>query len=124
MNSKATIKKNRIYVPPNLHKVGPKITYQALARNLGKKPLRVVGIDITSSETRASGWCFLDGKRAYTSRVFTDSEIFSETINVEPDIVSIDSPLSLPKGRTKVTDDDPAREEFCRTLRRAIQTDR
>lgn len=110
--SPENVAKNRIYVPPSPHKPGPRIIYRKLARKIGRKPLRVVGIDITSSETRASGWCFLDGSRAYTNRVFSDSEIFSETINVEPDIVSIDSPLSLPKGRTKVTDDDPGREEF------------
>jgi len=110
--SKTTEAKNKIFIPHYRKKHGPKITYAELTEAPGCRDLRVVGIDITGSEKRPTGWCFLERNRAYTKRVHTDAEIFSETINVEPDIVSIDSPLSLPKGRTKVTDDDPKRDEF------------
>ncbi|MGH6662493.1 MAG: ribonuclease H-like domain-containing protein, partial [Rhodospirillales bacterium] len=110
--SKTNPAKNKIFIPPYRKKLGPKITYAELTEEIGSRRLRIVGIDITGSESRPTGWCFLEGNRAYTKRVHTDAEIYSETINVEPDIVSIDSPLSLPKGRTRVTDDDPKRGEI------------
>ena len=61
--------------------------------------LRVVGIDITGSEKRPSGWCYLDGKQVTTRVVRTDEELFKHTVSTRPHLVSIDSPLSLPPGR-------------------------
>lgn len=74
--------------------------------------LRVVGIDLTGSEARASGWCLLAGKNAETRSIFTDDEIVQGTIATKPQLISIDSPLSLPPGRKTVFDDDPGREEY------------
>lgn len=68
--------------------------------------LRVVGIDLTGSEARASGWCVLNGKDVLTAQINTDEELISRTLAVKPHVVSIDSPLSLPRGRTSVDDDD------------------
>lgn len=59
---------------------------------------RVIGIDLTGSEKRATGWAFMEGADAVTQRLSTDAELYSETIAARPDIVSIDSPLSLPEG--------------------------
>ncbi|TIM21451.1 MAG: DUF429 domain-containing protein [Mesorhizobium sp.] len=73
---------------------------------------RVVGIDLTGSEARGSGWCFLDGKKASFKTVFTDEEILQQTLSSNPDLVSIDSPLCLPFGRISVEDNDPGRERF------------
>ena len=73
---------------------------------------RVVGIDLTGSEARGSGWCFLDGSRAETAVLFADDEILDETIRARPHLVSIDSPLCLPRGRSSVDDSDPGRDEF------------
>lgn len=73
-------------------------------------PLRIVGIDLTGSPQRPSGWAVLENGRAATRRLGTDDEIVRATLEVQPRIVSIDSPLSLPKGRTRVSDDDPARK--------------
>lgn len=73
---------------------------------------RIVGIDLTGSQARASGWCLLHGKQADTALVSTDDDIIRQTIEAEPDLISIDSPLCLPKGRTVVTDDDPGRDAF------------
>ena len=70
---------------------------------------RIVGIDLTGSEARGSGWCFLDGSRAETAVLFADDEILDETIRARPQLVSIDSPLCLPRGRTSVDDSDPGR---------------
>ena len=72
----------------------------------------VVGIDLTGSEARPSGWCVLRGDQAETDMVATDEEIVDRTLSMQPDLISIDSPLSLPFGRTRVTDDDPGRTTF------------
>ncbi|WP_051442692.1 ribonuclease H-like domain-containing protein [Mesorhizobium sp. WSM3626] len=73
---------------------------------------RVVGIDLTGSEARGSGWCLLNGKEASFKTVFTDEEILQHTLSSHPDLVSIDSPLCLPAGRTSVEDSDPGRVRF------------
>lgn len=73
---------------------------------------RIVGIDLTGSEGRPSGWCLLDGKKATTSRLSSDNDIIQATLSARPDLVSIDSPLSLPYGRKLVSDDDPGRKTF------------
>jgi uncharacterized protein YprB with RNaseH-like and TPR domain/predicted nuclease with RNAse H fold len=62
------------------------------------KPPRIVGIDLTGSEKRATGWALMDGARATTKSVSTDEELIAETLAAKPDWVSIDSPLSLPEG--------------------------
>jgi uncharacterized protein YprB with RNaseH-like and TPR domain len=61
---------------------------------------RIVGIDLTGSERRATGWALLDGCDATTMSLSTDAELIRETIAAKPDIISIDSPLSLPSGVT------------------------
>ena len=73
---------------------------------------RVVGIDLTGSEARGTGWCFLDGSKAETAVLFVDDAILDETIKARPRLVSIDSPLCLPRGRSSVEDSDPGRDEF------------
>jgi uncharacterized protein YprB with RNaseH-like and TPR domain/predicted nuclease with RNAse H fold len=59
---------------------------------------RIVGIDLTGSERRATGWALLDGCAASTKALRTDEELIRETVASKPDLVSIDSPLSLPEG--------------------------
>jgi len=59
---------------------------------------RIVGIDLTGSEKRATGWALMDGEVATTRTLHTDEDLFQGTIAVAPDLVSIDSPLSLPEG--------------------------
>ena len=64
---------------------------------------RIVGIDLTGSEKRATGWALLDGRQATTEALVTDEEIIRQTISAAPDVVSIDSPLSLPDGQVSTT---------------------
>ncbi|MGH8613799.1 MAG: ribonuclease H-like domain-containing protein, partial [Gammaproteobacteria bacterium] len=64
---------------------------------------RIVGIDLTGSERRATGWALMDADQATTQSLSTDDELFSATLEAKPDLVSIDSPLSFPEG---VTDPD------------------
>jgi predicted nuclease with RNAse H fold len=61
---------------------------------------RVVGIDLTGSEKRATGWALMEGADTVTKSLNTDDQLFTETVAVHPDLVSIDSPLSLPEGWT------------------------
>ncbi|MDE0538485.1 MAG: DUF429 domain-containing protein [Rhodospirillales bacterium] len=105
-------KKNSVYVPRYQRRRGPLITYGDLNEKGLLDDLRVVGIDITGSEQRPSGWAALRGDRAHTEMIHTDLELVFKTIREAPNIVSIDSPLSLPVGRISVFDDDPGRKEF------------
>jgi len=41
--------------------------------------------------------------------VNSDEELIQRTLESHPDLVSIDSPLSLPSGRVSISDDDPRR---------------
>jgi uncharacterized protein YprB with RNaseH-like and TPR domain/predicted nuclease with RNAse H fold len=59
---------------------------------------KIVGIDLTGSERRATGWASLCGASAETKSIVTDVDIIRETLAAKPDIVSIDSPLSVPVG--------------------------
>ena len=52
------------------------------------------------------------GYRAETRLIRTDDEILQEIRSAKPQLVSIDSPLSLPQGRIHVRDDDPGRVRF------------
>jgi uncharacterized protein YprB with RNaseH-like and TPR domain/predicted nuclease with RNAse H fold len=63
-----------------------------------EKPPRIVGIDLTGSERRATGWALMEGANVTTKSLRTDSDLIRETLAANPDLVSIDSPLSLPDG--------------------------
>jgi predicted nuclease with RNAse H fold len=64
--------------------------------------MRVVGIDLAGNEKRQTGFCVLDGMKAFTSIVYTDEEIIRRIEEIKPEIVAIDAPLSLPKGRKSI----------------------
>lgn len=69
----------------------------------------VVGIDLTGSERRGSGLAALTGSEVEVATLHADANILDYVRARNPAVVSIDAPLSLPVGRTVVTDDDPAR---------------
>ena len=73
---------------------------------------RVVGIDLTGSEKRATGWALLEGCSTSTSLISSTEEIIEMTLEARPDLVSIDSPLCLPLGRRTAFDDDPTRAKY------------
>lgn len=59
---------------------------------------RIVGIDLTGSERRATGWALMTGANAETKSISTDEDLIRATLEAKPDLVSIDSPLSVPDG--------------------------
>lgn len=73
----------------------------------------IVGIDLAGviNKTSHTGVSVLNGDIALTKVVTYDEEIELFIKSQNPDIISIDAPLSLPKGRTSVYDDDPMRNE-------------
>ncbi len=64
----------------------------------------VVGIDLTGSEKRPSGWARLNGRPVEAKRLAADNDLITQTLACRPDLVSIDSPLSIPKGRHCTSD--------------------
>jgi predicted nuclease with RNAse H fold/dephospho-CoA kinase len=107
---------DRLKLPKNLRKPAPEMsrapTFRELFGGLKAQKSRIVGIDLTGSEARPTGWCILKGAKAYTETISKDQEIIDRTIAERPDLISIDSPLCLPFGRQTVFDDDPTRDEF------------
>jgi len=106
------IEEGQFYLPPFRGKVGTQITYSDLVTNERSNNLRVVGIDLTGSEKRPTGWCLLAGNEALTTIVSRDEELIDQTVAATPDIVSIDSPLSLPHGRKRILYDKLGRVTF------------
>lgn len=96
------------YVQPDDAPTSLKSLYDLIRRS----DIPIVGIDLTGSSKRSSGWCVLRKYTAKTKLLDTDEAIIEETVKVRPRLVSIDSPLSLPRGRVVVSDDDPGRSEF------------
>jgi uncharacterized protein YprB with RNaseH-like and TPR domain/predicted nuclease with RNAse H fold/dephospho-CoA kinase len=74
------------------------VTLHDLADAEKSRDFTVVGIDLTGSEQRPTGWCCLKGDEAVTGLVSTDKELIERTLHARPNVVSIDSPLSLPRG--------------------------
>lgn len=108
--------KDRHHLPTGLRKPDPALsrapTFRELFGGLKAERSRIVGIDLTGSEARPTGWCLLDGSKAETETISTDDDLIRRTIDASPDLVSIDSPLCLPFGRQTVFDDDPTRDKF------------
>lgn len=101
-----------IHLKPYEGVAGPLILLKDLHVIKKGTEFKVVGIDLTGSEIRPSGWCLLTNNVAETQCLGTDHDIIEATLKCRPDVVSIDSPLSIPKGRTSVSDDDPGRDQF------------
>ena len=70
----------------------------------------VVGIDLTASSKKATGWAFMKSHHTLTKLLVSDDEIINETVYYKPDIISIDSPLSIPAGRCCTSEDCSCRK--------------
>ncbi|MDE6284350.1 MAG: PHP domain-containing protein [Bacilli bacterium] len=73
--------------------------------NISSNNISVIGIDLTGSENKPSGWAVLMGNRAVTKQICSDDDLITESLKYNPKIVSIDSPLSYPEGRCCVKPD-------------------
>jgi len=74
----------------------------------------IVGIDLAGSERRDTGLCVMDLKmRSQTMVLHTDQEILQSTVKARPDVVSIDAPLFLPKGRESLEVKGPPHFREC-----------
>ena len=104
---------NPVTVSPYRGAVGPRLSYPDLRGDAARlDDMTVVGIDLTGSERRKSGWAAVTGRDLTTDLVASDADLMERTIAAEPFLVSIDSPLSLPAGRISEFDDDPGRREY------------
>jgi uncharacterized protein YprB with RNaseH-like and TPR domain/predicted nuclease with RNAse H fold/dephospho-CoA kinase len=103
---------NGIFIPKFTGSNKPLITYDQLTKIHSLEDFCAIGIDLVSSEDRETGFCVLKGHQATTCRVKTDKDLIRLAIEAGADLISIDSPLSIPKGRTTFFDDDPRRDEF------------
>ena len=106
----AEIDPYKVFLVPFKGSVKPLITYKDLNIINSIDNLCVIGIDLVSSEDRESGYCVLKGDYAETTRLKTDEDMISWAFEAGADIISIDSPLSIPRGRTSYFDDDPKRD--------------
>jgi predicted nuclease with RNAse H fold/dephospho-CoA kinase len=91
---------------------GAATSYSSLFPKLRRRSIRVLGVDLVAAETRASGWALLSDSTVVTGLVRSDTEVMELLERTRPDLVSIDAPLSLPKGRVSVEDSDPGRYHF------------
>ena len=85
--------------------------------------LVVVGVDLAASPRRPTGLCLLRGLRAETHIAFSDNDILHVVRQARPDLVPIDAPLSLPKGRRTIHDRSGEHFRNCdrELLRRGIR---
>ncbi|MEM5836292.1 MAG: DUF429 domain-containing protein [Candidatus Aenigmatarchaeota archaeon] len=76
--------------------------------------MKIVGIDLAGSKKQATGFCFMDENlNCETFVLHSDKEIIEETLKRNPDIISIDAPLSLPKGRKSLEQKGPPHFRAC-----------
>ncbi len=76
--------------------------------------MRIVGLDLAGSPNRTTGFCLLDENLyAKTKALHSDREIVSETIASNPEVVSVDAPLSLPRGRKSLARPGPQHFRAC-----------
>lgn len=62
--------------------------------------MKIIGIDLAGSERGKTGICLLDEKlNAKCFILFKDKEILDLIEKERPNLIAIDAPLSLPKGR-------------------------
>ena len=64
----------------------------------------VVGVDLAGSPRRPTGVCILKGTKAQTHIALANHEILKAINLAKPDLVPMDAPLSLPKGRQTIHD--------------------
>lgn len=80
------------------------LSIQNLLPLIPSSQARVVGIDLAAAEGRRNGWAALEGPSVKTATFETDKQLVEAAVREQPHLVSIDAPLSIPRGRD-CTDD-------------------
>lgn len=102
-----------IAVDAQSEKPKPRVYAKDLWKKVQKPHGKVIGIDLTGSELRPSGFAVLhEDNTVDTKQCLTDKEMIALCKEIQPSIISIDSPLGIPKGRLTCFDDDPTRYEI------------
>lgn len=85
-----------------------------------KRRTTVVGLDLAGSSRRNTGCCIYHSPRHLTTSVLGDDASIEAAVGAaHPDLVVIDAPLSLPRGRRTIEDrSGPHFRECDRALRR------
>lgn len=94
---------------PERRGVEPEVTLAMLQARMREPAARIVGIDLTGSEARVTGWALLEDGLVVTGGLSSTDDIVERTLACRPRLVSIDSPLSLPIGRDCTDDSCPCR---------------
>ncbi len=69
---------------------------------------------MAGSSRRDTGYCAMDDRMACTTAILhTDAEIISRTLEARPEVVSIDAPLFLPRGRESLEKKGPPHLREC-----------
>lgn len=66
--------------------------------------LVILGVDLAGSPRRPTGLCTLRDMEANAQIAFGDDEILQSIEVAQPDLVPMDAPLSLPRGRQTIHD--------------------
>lgn len=61
--------------------------------------MRIMGIDLAGKMENPCGICILDGHDFILKTLYREEDILKEIKTVDPSLIVIDAPLSLPKGR-------------------------
>jgi len=70
----------------------------------GEEGMKAVGIDLAGVATHPTGLCLMDsGLHVSTCLLYTDADIVGQAIEAKPDVVAIDAPLALPRGRESLS---------------------
>jgi uncharacterized protein len=74
----------------------------------------VVGLDLAGSPRRSTGFCALRGPREVETRILhMDDEVLAAVRDARPVLVSVDAPLSLPRGRVSLEAAGPPHLRAC-----------
>lgn len=61
--------------------------------------MKIIGIDLAGKEENLTGFCVLCNNQIDLKTLCSDAEIIEAVKKIEPSLIAVDAPLSLPKGR-------------------------
>ena len=61
--------------------------------------MKIMGIDLAGKEENPTGICTLNNHKLFLKTLHLDEGILEEIKKVNPNLIAVDTPLSLPKGR-------------------------